>query len=192
MTTVIVNKNKNKINVYSDRLYSAKNTLTNQMEPENNFLDIKSIKVNDDLILFSTGDMALFMTLSIAWRQNPDYLAEIKDKDMLLNEIVEVSSNYTERFPVEQLYALFIVSKDEVLDLNIGLNINPAKPVSIIPTEYKITNIPQIYGGGREMFKKPNKLNKLLKRDPKLVFDKISRNPKLGTSKEFDTLSIDI
>ena len=192
MTTVIVNKNKNKINVYSDRLYSAKNTLTNQMEPENNFKDIKSIKVNDDLILFSVGNMTLFMTLSDAWRRHPDYLAEIKDKDMLLAEIVEVSSKYSEICPEEQLYALFIVSKDEVLDLNIGLNINPVKPVSIIPTEYKITNIPQIYGDGREMFKKPNKLNKLLKRDPKLVFDKISRNPKLGTSKEFDTLSIDI
>lgn len=192
MTTVIVHKQKNRINVYSDRLYQAQNRLTKEIIEDDFFHDIKAIKVNDDLILFGTGNMTMFMTLSEAWRRHPDYLALIKDKDMLLEEIVEVASNYAKNLPIEQLYALFIVSKDEVIDLNIGLNINPERPVSIIPHRYRITNIPQIYGEGRRMFKKPNKLNKLLKKNPRVVFEKINSNPDFGTSKEFDTLSINI
>lgn len=191
MTTVIVNKEKDNVKIYSDRLYQCISTITKEHIPEEDIYDIKSIKVNDDLILFSVGNMTVFMTLSQAWRKHPDYLAKIKNRDMLLEEIVEVLYEYAKQ-GTEQLYSLFIVSKDEVLDLNCGLNINPEKPVSVIPTEYKITGTPQIYGEGKQMFNKPNKLRKMLKKGPEKVFEKINADHKYGTSKEFDELSIKI
>ncbi len=190
MTTVIINKEKDGVKVYSDRLYQCKNIETGEFEPENDYHDIKAIKINEDMILFSTGNMMPFRILIDGWRRNPDYIKKFTSKEILISELKTVLQEYAKINPSKALINFYIVTKKEVLFLDFGLNYNYPCDVDLIVKPHKISGIPQIYGQGSRVFKKPAKLSKLLKSGVGKVFEKLNRDSENGTSKEFDVLTI--
>lgn len=190
MTTVIINKEKTGVKVYSDRLYQSINTETGEFEPENDYHDIKAFKINEDMILFSVGNMMPFRILIDGWRRNPDYIKKFTSKETLISELKTVLTEYAKINPSRTLIDFYIVTSEEVLFLDFGLNYNYHGDVDLIVKPHKISGIPQIYGNGRRVFKKPAKLSKLLKNGAEGVFEKLNKDSENGTSKEFDVLTI--